>query len=259
MDVGTAKLAAGRAPRRPAPPARRPRRHRDRLGRGLPAGRAGGRSRSCGPPGARRCWSAAPGSTCRRWWTSWSSPAPTPALRARAGGRAGRRRPGGAARPARRRRSRRRGGGAAEQRPADRAGAGGRRADRPPVPGPAARPAARRATTPCCSAWTGRRGRARRAGRPAGSTRMFAAGLVDETRALLDRGLREGRTASRALGYQQVVAALDGAGDLDDGARPTPSRHPAVRPPAAVVVPPRPPRRTGSTPRPRTWSTRALS
>lgn len=38
---------------------------------------------------------------------------------------------------------------------------------------------------------------------------MFAAGLVDEVRALLDLGLREGRTASRALGYQQVIAALD--------------------------------------------------
>lgn len=44
--------------------------------------------------------------------------------------------------------------------------------------------------------------------------RMFAAGLVAETRDLLDRGLRDGRTASRALGYQQVVAALDGDGDL---------------------------------------------
>ncbi|SDC47010.1 tRNA (adenosine(37)-N6)-dimethylallyltransferase MiaA [Actinokineospora iranica] len=39
--------------------------------------------------------------------------------------------------------------------------------------------------------------------------RMFAAGLVDEVRALADQGLREGRTASRALGYQQVLAALD--------------------------------------------------
>ncbi len=44
--------------------------------------------------------------------------------------------------------------------------------------------------------------------------RMFAGGLVAETRALLERGLREGRTASRALGYQQVVAALDGSGEL---------------------------------------------
>jgi tRNA dimethylallyltransferase len=43
--------------------------------------------------------------------------------------------------------------------------------------------------------------------------RMFAAGLVDETRGLLDQGLRDGLTASRALGYQQVLAALDGAGD----------------------------------------------
>jgi tRNA dimethylallyltransferase len=48
--------------------------------------------------------------------------------------------------------------------------------------------------------------------------RMFAAGLVEETRELLARGLRDGRTASRALGYQQVVAALDGAGSLTDAA-----------------------------------------
>jgi len=40
--------------------------------------------------------------------------------------------------------------------------------------------------------------------------RMWAAGLVEETRALVDRGLREGRTASRALGYQQVLRFLDG-------------------------------------------------
>jgi tRNA dimethylallyltransferase len=40
---------------------------------------------------------------------------------------------------------------------------------------------------------------------------MFAAGLVAETRALVQRGLREGRTASRALGYQQVLAYLAGS------------------------------------------------
>ncbi len=39
---------------------------------------------------------------------------------------------------------------------------------------------------------------------------MWAAGLVDETRALEARGLREGRTASRALGYQQVLRHLAG-------------------------------------------------
>ena len=43
--------------------------------------------------------------------------------------------------------------------------------------------------------------------------RMWAAGLVDETRELVDRGLREGRTASRALGYAQVLRLLDGAVD----------------------------------------------
>jgi tRNA dimethylallyltransferase len=43
---------------------------------------------------------------------------------------------------------------------------------------------------------------------------MFEAGLVDEVRALLDVGLREGRTASRALGYQQVITALDTDNDF---------------------------------------------
>jgi tRNA dimethylallyltransferase len=43
---------------------------------------------------------------------------------------------------------------------------------------------------------------------------MFAAGLVDEVAGLVPRGLRDGRTASRALGYQQVLAALDGEYDL---------------------------------------------
>ncbi|TXS57243.1 tRNA (adenosine(37)-N6)-dimethylallyltransferase MiaA [Streptomyces sp. t39] len=40
--------------------------------------------------------------------------------------------------------------------------------------------------------------------------RMWDAGLVEEVRALEAVGLREGRTASRALGYQQVLAALAG-------------------------------------------------
>ncbi|GDY30320.1 tRNA (adenosine(37)-N6)-dimethylallyltransferase MiaA [Gandjariella thermophila] len=51
--------------------------------------------------------------------------------------------------------------------------------------------------------------------------RMFAAGLVDEVRGLEARGLREGRTASRALGYQQVLAALDGRYDLATAAAET--------------------------------------
>ncbi len=39
---------------------------------------------------------------------------------------------------------------------------------------------------------------------------MWAAGLVDEVRGLAARGLRAGRTARAALGYQQVLAFLDG-------------------------------------------------
>jgi tRNA dimethylallyltransferase len=43
--------------------------------------------------------------------------------------------------------------------------------------------------------------------------RMFDAGLVEEVRGLCARGLRSGRTASRALGYAQVLAHLDGLYD----------------------------------------------
>ncbi|MET8203606.1 tRNA (adenosine(37)-N6)-dimethylallyltransferase MiaA [Micromonospora taraxaci] len=44
--------------------------------------------------------------------------------------------------------------------------------------------------------------------------RMWADGLVPETRELVGRGLPEGRTASRALGYQQVLRML--AGELTE-------------------------------------------
>ncbi len=40
--------------------------------------------------------------------------------------------------------------------------------------------------------------------------RMWADGLVDEVRRLAGRGLREGLTANRAIGYRQVLAFLDG-------------------------------------------------
>jgi tRNA dimethylallyltransferase len=42
--------------------------------------------------------------------------------------------------------------------------------------------------------------------------RMWAAGLVDEVRELERRGLRDGLTASRALGYAQVLRFLEGKG-----------------------------------------------
>ena len=46
--------------------------------------------------------------------------------------------------------------------------------------------------------------------------RMWAAGLVEEVRRLVDTGLREGLTASRALGYRQVLAYLDGETSEDE-------------------------------------------
>lgn len=40
---------------------------------------------------------------------------------------------------------------------------------------------------------------------------MWAAGLIDEVRVLADAGLRDGVTASRALGYRQVLGLLEGS------------------------------------------------
>ena len=50
---------------------------------------------------------------------------------------------------------------------------------------------------------------------------MFDAGLVDETRGLVALGLREGRTASRAVGYAQALAVIDGRATLDDAVADT--------------------------------------
>ncbi|MDX1883139.1 tRNA (adenosine(37)-N6)-dimethylallyltransferase MiaA [Mycolicibacterium sp. 120270] len=50
---------------------------------------------------------------------------------------------------------------------------------------------------------------------------MFADGLVDEVRTLLDCGLRDGVTASRALGYAQVIDDLDNGGDGSAAREPT--------------------------------------
>jgi tRNA dimethylallyltransferase len=46
--------------------------------------------------------------------------------------------------------------------------------------------------------------------------RMWDAGLVEEVRRLEAQGLREGRTAARALGYQQVLAFLAGETTEDE-------------------------------------------
>ena len=51
--------------------------------------------------------------------------------------------------------------------------------------------------------------------------RMFDKGLVDEVRTLESQGLRDGRTASRALGYQQVLTAFDGECTIEEAAATT--------------------------------------
>jgi tRNA dimethylallyltransferase len=45
---------------------------------------------------------------------------------------------------------------------------------------------------------------------------MFRDGLVAETRQLLERGLRQNRTAMQALGYRQVVEHLEGVRSLEE-------------------------------------------
>lgn len=51
--------------------------------------------------------------------------------------------------------------------------------------------------------------------------KMFTDGLVGEVRTLLGRGLRNGVTASRALGYAQVIADLDAGGEGSAAREPT--------------------------------------
>ncbi|MGO8958532.1 MAG: tRNA (adenosine(37)-N6)-dimethylallyltransferase MiaA [Streptosporangiaceae bacterium] len=51
--------------------------------------------------------------------------------------------------------------------------------------------------------------------------RMLALGLVDEVRQLELAGLRDGKTASRALGYAEVLRFLAGEWSLDDAAART--------------------------------------
>jgi tRNA dimethylallyltransferase len=50
---------------------------------------------------------------------------------------------------------------------------------------------------------------------------MWDEGLVEEVRALAGRGLRTGRTASRAVGYAQVLAALDGRSTMEQAREQT--------------------------------------
>lgn len=51
--------------------------------------------------------------------------------------------------------------------------------------------------------------------------RMWEQGFVDEVRGLIPRGLREGKTASRALGYRQILDFLDGHCTEDEARQAT--------------------------------------
>ena len=248
MDIGTAKLAAGRAraasrttcstsstsPRPPRSPPTSGRRGRivERPARRGPHAGAGRRLRAVRPGRAS---------------TTWSSPAPTPQLRAELEAELADRRARGAARPAGRGRPGRRGGGAAEQRPPDRAGAGGDRADRPPVPGAARRPAGRPRYDAVLLGVDRATARARRAGRPPGGPDVRRrAGRGDPrrcSRAGCGRaGPRRGRWATSRSWPPSTAARATWRGGRRDG-----PRHPPVRPPAALLVPPRPRGSSGST------------
>ena len=83
---------------------------------------------------------------------------------------------------------------------------------------------------------------------------MWAAGLVDEVRQLAAHGLRDGLTASRALGYRQVLAFLDGEITEEEAYAADRHGHPPLRPAPGLLVSPGPadplarPRSTGSGP-----------
>ncbi len=47
------------------------------------------------------------------------------------------------------------------------------------------------------------------------TAQMFASGFRDEVLGLCEEGLRDGKTASQAIGYVQMLAHLDGEYDLD--------------------------------------------
>ena len=50
---------------------------------------------------------------------------------------------------------------------------------------------------------------------------MFAAGLLEETEALIGEGLREGTTAPRAIGYAQALAVVDGGLSVEEAIEAT--------------------------------------
>ncbi len=149
----------------------------------------------------------------------WSFPATDPAVRAKWEQRLAEVGVGGFARGAGPGRRRRRRLDPAHRRPPHRAGAGGGRADRQPFAASAPAIGAPRWDTAIVGLdWETTLLDERLAQR---TDKMFADGLVDEVTALLGRGLRDGVTAARALGYAQVIADLDDGGDGAAAREPT--------------------------------------
>ena len=81
--------------------------------------------------------------------------------------------------------------------------------------------------------------------------RMWDAGLVDEVRGLVEAGLREGRTAQRALGLPAGARLPRRRHQRGRGARADRDRHPALRPQAGRLVPQGRPDHLGGLGRPR--------
>ena len=249
MDIGTAKLPVGRAPRHPAPPPRRCSTctragHRG----GVPALAATSIADSAARGGCRS-WSAARRSTPARSSTASSSPAPT-----RRCARGWRRELGRGRRRALHARLAERDPAAAarilpEQRPPRRPRPRGRRDHRPAVHGQPARAGVRRPAH-----GPGRRRHRPRDPRPAhrgaGGRDVRRRASSTEVRHLLDHGLPRGRTAPRAIGYREVLAHLAASSPRPRrGSGPRTRR--GVRPPAGLLVPQGPPRRLGPLRRPR--------
>ena len=210
-------------------------------------GAAGG-GRSC------RCSWAARGCTCARVLDDLEFPGTDPAVRARLEAELdavglGRDAPRGWPTSTRLRRS----AILPDQRTPHRARARGRRDHRSAVHGDAARGARRlpeRADRPRRAA-----ARCSTRGSTSGSQRMWAAGLVEEVRRLLEH-----RSARRA---HRVARARLRAGapvprrrvQRGGGARRDPARDPALRPPPGHLVPPRRPRPVAARTTPPTCST----
>ena len=105
---------------------------------------------------------------------------------------------------------------------------------------------AARSTSPStrsCSSASRCPGPSSTSGSPTGSAGCGSSAWSTRCGKLEQAGLREGRTASRALGYAQVLTFLDGGCTEEAGRRADDPGDPAVRPAPGVVVPPGPARR----------------